>query len=66
MSRWSPTAALLAALVLSCLAGCGPSGSATSAKGGSPTTSAGPASSGKSSEAEPDTGKGTDRRHDPR
>jgi len=65
MSRRLPTAALVAALALPCLAGCGPS-AATTGKGASPTTHAGPASTGKSAETGKDSAKEPGHPHDPR
>ncbi|HKI36810.1 MAG TPA: hypothetical protein VKA46_33470 [Gemmataceae bacterium] len=55
MSRWLPTAALLGALVLSSLVGCGPSAATGSAKGTHP---------GPSSEKSSETGKGTSKPDD--
>jgi hypothetical protein len=55
MSRWLPTAALVAALVLSSLAGCGSSAPPTTGKGAAPTNPATPTQTGKPAES----GKGT-------
>jgi hypothetical protein len=63
MCRWFPTAALLAALALPCLTGCGPSAPSTG-KGGNPTN--GPGSTGKPSDSGKDTAKpSSTRHHDP-
>jgi hypothetical protein len=63
MSRWLPTAALIGALVLSAVAGCG--SSPTTGKGGNQTSGSGPASTGKPSESGHDTAKTSARTHDP-
>jgi hypothetical protein len=61
MSRWLPSAALLAALVLAAVTGCGSSPTTGPGKGTAPTTSSG-THPGKA----PDTGKGTGAgHHDP-
>jgi hypothetical protein len=60
MSRRLPTAALLAALVVTCLAGCGPS-AATTGKGGPPASHAGPSPVGTSK----DSAKTTAPHHEP-
>jgi hypothetical protein len=62
MSRWLPTAALLAALALPCLAGCGSAPS--SGKGTHPAGGAG--SAGQPGESGKDTAKTTAKHpHDP-
>ena len=60
MSRWLPTAALLAALALT-VTGCGSSPTTGGGKAGSPTGAA--PGTGKASDAGKDTGKGGG--HDP-
>ena len=62
MSSRLPTAALLAALVLTCLAGCGPS-AATTGKGGPVTNQAAP--TGKPPESGKDSAKTATHHHDP-
>jgi uncharacterized protein YceK len=62
MSRWLPMAALLAALVLSTVSGCG-SSATTGGKEGAPTHGAG-ANTGKTADTARDTGKGAGH-HDP-
>jgi hypothetical protein len=62
MSRRLPTAALLAALILPCLAGCGPS-AATTGKGGAATHQTSP--TGKSAESGKDSAKTATHHHDP-
>ena len=64
MSRWLPTAALLAALLLPALTGCGTGDrTGTSSRGGAPTGAAGP-NTGKAPDTGKDTGKGPGH-HDP-
>jgi hypothetical protein len=60
MSRRLLTAALLVALAVTCLAGCGPS-AATTGKGGAATSHAGPSPSHPAESA-----KDTSHPHDPR
>ncbi len=60
MSRRLPTAALLAALVLPCLVGCG--SSATTGTGGAATSHAGPPPPGHPAESARDTGHPHDAR----
>jgi hypothetical protein len=61
MSRRLATAALVAALLLPCLAGCG--SAPTTGKGGSPTSGSGPAPTGKPTESGKE--KTTAPHHDP-
>ena len=64
MSRWLPTAAVLAALALSTLTGCGTGDrTGTSSRGGAPTGAVGQ-NTGKAPETGKDTGKGAGH-HDP-
>jgi hypothetical protein len=61
MSRWLPTAALLAALVLTAVTGCSSSPTTGGSKGTTPTSSAG-THTGKAPDTAKDTGAG---HHDP-
>ncbi len=63
MSRWLSTAALLAALVLLAVSGCGPSAATGSSKGGAPTNASG-SNTGKAADSGKDTAKGA-AHHDP-
>jgi hypothetical protein len=66
MSRWLPTAALAAALVLSSLlSGCGSSAPPTTGKGGPQTSGAGPAATGRPAETAKEAPKSSSRHHDP-
>jgi hypothetical protein len=60
MTRWLATAALVGALVLSAVAGCGATATTAPHKDGSATSN-----SGKAGDAGKDTPKGSARAHDP-